>query len=483
MHAGGSGWLPDELDEAIAESNLGDRLRFVDFVPHEDLPLWYSAADCFVMPSLYEGFGLPLLEAMACGTPAIASNRSSLPEVAGEAAIYCEPDSDAIGAALTPCCMTASCGSNCIWPVQNERDSSPGNAPPSSQQLPTERRSMTAERVRDISEFELIHRLRDVLPDSVRSSVAVSLGIGDDTAAWQPPNGESVLVTTDSLIDTIHFRTDWTSWLDLGWKSLAVNISDIAAMGGIPALATVSLALTGDEMVADLAELYRGMGEIAQREGVVLAGGDIVRAPHDFGIHVTVLGTTQKHRFLSRSHAEPGDIIAVTGTLGAAAAGLALLQLPADDPRRLATTAPLLIAAHTRPEPRVRAGGLALEHGAHAAMDLSDGLFGDLPKILAASGVDADIDLGALPVAASIRALFPDRWLELATRGGEDYELLLAIPPNRFEQLQTALRDNDVTITSIGRIGDRSSNPILRARDPGGNLTTVTTGAFDHFRP
>ncbi len=100
VHAGGSGWLPDELDRAIAESNLGGRLRFVDFVPHHDLPLWYSAADCFVMPSLYEGFGLPLLEAMACGAPAIASNRSSLPEVAGDAALLCEPDAESVGSAL-----------------------------------------------------------------------------------------------------------------------------------------------------------------------------------------------------------------------------------------------------------------------------------------------------------------------------------------------------------------------------------------------
>src|SRR5687768_5727503 len=101
---------------------------------------------------------------------------------------------------------------------------------------------MTAERVHDISEFELIRRLRDALPDSVRANTEVPVGIGDDTAVWQPPAGELVLVTTDSLIDTVHFRTDWTSWRDLGWKSLAVNISDIAAMGGVPRLATVSLA-------------------------------------------------------------------------------------------------------------------------------------------------------------------------------------------------------------------------------------------------
>ena len=340
---------------------------------------------------------------------------------------------------------------------------------------------MTAERVRDISEFELIGRLRDALPESVRTSEEVPLGIGDDTAVWRPPAGESVLVTTDSLIDTVHFRTDWTSWWDLGWKSLAVNISDIAAMGGIPKLATVSLALTGNEFIENLIELYRGMGSIAKRDGVVLAGGDIVRAPHDFGIHVTVLGTTRKNRFLSRSGAEPGDVIAVTGTLGAAAAGLALLQLPADDPRRTAASAPLLISAHTRPEPRVRAGLLALEHGAHAAMDLSDGLFGDLPKILSASGVDAEIDLAALPVSASIRALFPDRWLDLATRGGEDYELLLTLPATQFDELRHALEDYDETVTAIGVITDPSRSPVLRARTLDGAIRPVVPGAWDHF--
>lgn len=340
---------------------------------------------------------------------------------------------------------------------------------------------MTAERVRDISEFELIARLRDALPESARTGAEIELGIGDDTAVWQPPAGESALVTTDSLIDTVHFRTDWTSWRDLGWKSLAVNISDIAAMGGSPAAATVSLALTGGELVDDLVELYRGMGDIAQRDGVVLAGGDIVRAPNDLSIHVTLLGSTRDRRFLSRSGAQPGDAIVVTGTLGAAAAGLALLQLPDSDPRRGATTAPLLIAAHTRPEPRVRAGHLALDHGTHAAMDLSDGLFGDLPKILAASGVSAEIDLAVIPVAASVRALFPDRWLDLATRGGEDYELLLTMPPDHFERFRGALGAQGGTATVIGTVHARDDRPILRARTLDGEIVPVTTGAFDHF--
>lgn len=339
-----------------------------------------------------------------------------------------------------------------------------------------------AERVRDISEFDLIARLRDALPESARGSDAVPIGIGDDTALWRPASGESVLITTDSLIDTIHFRTDWTPWEELGWKSLAVNVSDIAAMGGSPVLATVSLALTGNELVRDLEALYRGLGELAIQENVVLAGGDIVRAPHDFGIHVTVLGQTRNGRALLRSGARPDDLIAVTGTLGAAAAGLALLQLPESDSRRSATTTPLLVEAHTRPRPRVQAGRLALEYGATAAMDLSDGLFGDLPKILTASGVDATVDLSALPVAAAVRALFPDRWLELATRGGEDYELLLTIPADRAALLQAALAEIGQTLTIIGRIGLRSRNPTVSARDLAGNFVPVTTGAFDHFQ-
>ena len=338
------------------------------------------------------------------------------------------------------------------------------------------------ERVRDISEFALIGRLRDALPIAARSSDAVAVGIGDDAAVWRPVANESVLVTSDSLIDTIHFRTDWTSWEDLGWKSLAVNISDIAAMGGTPALATVSLALTGNELVSDLEALYRGMGAIAMREGVVLAGGDIVRTPHDFGIHVTVLGQTRNGVALLRSGARPGDLIAVTGTLGAAAAGLELLQLPSNDSRLQASTAPLLIEAHTRPQPRVQAGRLALEYGATAGMDLSDGLFGDLPKILVASGVDAMVDLDAIPVAAAVRALFPERWLDLATRGGEDYELLLTIPAERVGLLQDALTIIGQTLTVIGSVGSYSATPALSARSLTGGLVPVTSGAFDHFR-
>jgi thiamine-monophosphate kinase len=343
---------------------------------------------------------------------------------------------------------------------------------------------MPEERVRDISEFELIDRLRMALPPTVRGNALVPIGIGDDAAAWTAHAGERVLVTTDSLVEGVHFRLDWTSWRDLGWKALAVNLSDIAAMAGLPVLATVSLALTGNETVSDLVELYRGMGELAQLHNVVIAGGDIVRTPHDFSIHVTALGhTLGGGKLLTRAGARPGDWLFVTGTLGASAAGLALLMLPADDPRRRATTAPRLIEAHLRPIPRIETGWLLAARNASSAMDLSDGLFGDLEKILDRSGVAAIIDLDKIPIAAAVRALFPDQAMEFATRGGEDYELLATIPKEGIREALELFEEDDVTVTRIGEIIERpATGPHLFVRNPDGSLEAVAPGAFDHFK-
>src|SRR3954470_6553693 len=240
-------------------------------------------------------------------------------------------------------------------------------------------------RVRDVGEFQLIDLLTKALPIEARGDGKLVVGIGDDAAVWHPSAGEQVIVTTDSLIEDIHFRTDWTDWESLGHKSLAVNLSDLAAMGGVPRLAVVTLGLRGDERIDDLTALYQGLGGLARRLGVVIAGGDIVRSPRALMIHVTALGETHGGRFLTRSGARPGDLIGVTGTLGAAAAGLSLLELKETDPRRRAATARLIIEAHQKPEPRVRIGAALLEQGATAAMDLSDGLLGDLPKILTGS--------------------------------------------------------------------------------------------------
>lgn len=342
---------------------------------------------------------------------------------------------------------------------------------------------MTDERrVRDVGEFGLIELLEASLPPDIRASTGLELGIGDDAAVWQPSPGEHIVVTTDSLVEGVHFRLDWTDWERLGNKALAVNISDIAAMGAHPRLAVVSLGLDGDERVGDLQALYRGLGALARRYAMTIAGGDIVRSPSGVVLHVTALGETRGRRVLSRSGASPGDLIGVTETLGASAAGMRLLELDADDPRRRAATAGQLIEAHLMPEPRVALGAALLQHGATAAMDLSDGLLGDLPKLLAASGVAARLDEGEIPVAAAVRALFPAEWNDLAFRGGEDYELLFTAPRRAWEGIEGAAQTSGGTVTAIGEVvGRESATPIIEITARDGTRRAASPGAFDHF--
>jgi thiamine-monophosphate kinase len=341
----------------------------------------------------------------------------------------------------------------------------------------------TSRTVREIGEFGLIAELHNALPAGVAKSHKVIIGIGDDTAVWNSPKTESVLVTSDSLVEGIHFRLDWTDWRALGHKALAVNISDIAAMGGVPKLATVTLGLRGSERVADLRNLYRGLGSLAKKHNVVIAGGDIVALPSAFSIHITQLGITRnKGRFLTRANARVGDVIGVSGTLGASAAGHQLLKEGPRSPRREAATAGLLIEAHLRPQPRVKLGHVLLQAGAHAAMDLSDGLFGDLPKILHASAVAARLDATAIPIAAAVRALFPDSWFDLGTRGGEDYELLFTASPEVFREIVTGAARIGSIVTAIGEITQATVNgPILTMTNASGGTQAIATGAFDHF--
>jgi thiamine-monophosphate kinase len=253
-------------------------------------------------------------------------------------------------------------------------------------------------------------------------------------------------------------------------------------MGAIPKLAVISLGLDGDERVGDLQALYSGLGALALRLRVTIAGGDIVRSPGGLLLHVTAIGETRDQRVLTRSGANAGDLIGVTGTLGASAAGLRLLGLRPDDARRRAATTNQLIEAHLRPEPQVALGAALLELGATSAMDLSDGLLGDLPKILAASGVSARLNEETVPVAAAVRALFADEWIDLALRGGEDYELLFTAPPRTWDAIDSGTRKVGGSVTAIGEVvarGLRPSSIEIVGRD--GTRRTVSIGAFDHF--
>jgi thiamine-monophosphate kinase len=340
---------------------------------------------------------------------------------------------------------------------------------------------MRSSLVRDVGEFGLIAALESALPEAARAGGTLDVGIGDDCAVWQPPQGSAVVVTTDSLVEGVHFRLEWTDWERLGHKTLAVNLSDIASMGAVPGIAVVTLALRGNERLADLEALYRGMGALAVSTGVRIAGGDIVASPTVLALHLTLLATAQDGTVLKRSGAKPGDLIAVSGTLGASAAGLRLLQAGGMNARRRAATADLLIEAHLRPQPRLALGRVLLEQGASACMDLSDGLFGDLPKLLTASGARGRLQEQEIPVAAAVRALFPGEWLQLATRGGEDYELLFTVSPEKWDAVKSAAEAAGSTLTAIGEVlpPDEEAPQIVMVSN--GVERPVRSGAFDHF--
>ena len=249
------------------------------------------------------------------------------------------------------------------------------------------------------------------------SGCSLLVDTGDDAAAWRV--GETTeLLTTDTMVEGVHFTRNTTPWRDLGWKALAANISDIAAMGGLPKYAVVTLGLPPETEVEDIRELYRGMLEIANACGVSVVGGDMVRSDSVF----ITIGLTGMHpgQPMVRSAAQAGDEVAVTGPVGCSGGGLKLML---ESPRQGRSGG--LFAAAT---PATRASGgrgrILAENGVCAAMDVSDGLADDLSKLCCASGVAARIYSDQVPVHPFLREVFPEGATGLALTGGEDYVLL-----------------------------------------------------------
>lgn len=332
--------------------------------------------------------------------------------------------------------------------------------------------------IEELGEFELIEQLGQALGS--RPGSPVTLGIGDDAAVWQPRPGRAQVATTDVLVEYQDFQLPWLEWEDLGYKALAINLSDLAAMGAWPRLALVSLGLRGNERDREIIELYRGMEELALREGVDIAGGDLSKSDTVF-LSVTAIGDVPvNQRLLRRSGAHVGDVLAVTGPLGLAAAGLRVLQqgIP------WVEGSPAMRRALLRPTPRLREGRLLARLGASAAMDLSDGLLGDLPKLCAASDVSAKIDVVRLPIPSAIRWAFPD-WLDLALRGGEDFELLFTAPREVYVKIERAFQRKG--LHPPARIGEivppGSDGPEVLLKQPSGVTEAAMPGAFTHFGP
>jgi thiamine-monophosphate kinase len=261
-------------------------------------------------------------------------------------------------------------------------------------------------------------RIRDII-----AALGTAAGpIGDDTAPV-PSGAGTLVVSTDASVDEVHFRRDWLTPEEIGWRATASALSDLAAAAAVPAGVTVALTLPAEFPEADLLALMRGVGHCATRAGCTVLGGDLTGGG-TLSLTITVLGHAA--RVVSRRGAQPGDGIWVTGTLGGARAGLLAFQ----DGR---TPPPAARAAFARPHPRLAAGRWLAAHGATALMDISDGLGGDAAHLAAASGVGLAIELERLPIHPSVHAEAARRGEAaalLAATGGEDYELLVTLPPD-----------------------------------------------------
>jgi thiamine-monophosphate kinase len=319
-----------------------------------------------------------------------------------------------------------------------------------------------------MDEFELIRRYFATLTPP-RDDVA--LGIGDDAALLTAPRGHEVVVTTDTLIAGRHFPDD-TEPQAVGWKALAVNLSDLAAMGAEPRWFTLALTL---RMVDPewLAGFAAGLGAMAREVGVALVGGDTTQGA--LSITVTAMGTVPAGKAVRRSGAKAGDAICVTGTLGDAALGLRLLGEGGGRGEARSADLERLRVRLNRPVPRVAAGAV-LRDLAHAAIDLSDGLAGDLSHILDASGVGAEIRANKLPMSPAFKNLSePEDRLDLQVSGGDDYELCVCLPPNDVAKLRKRL---DVPLTEIGKVVKAKGLTVFDAK---GKKLAIDPFGYRHF--
>ena len=332
-------------------------------------------------------------------------------------------------------------------------------------------------KVSELGEFGLIQLLADIVGKGRNSESAswqqVLIGIGDDAAVWQGDSSIQ-LATTDTLVQDTHFDLSITGWEELGWKAIAVNLSDIAAMGGIPSYALVSLALPGELETDCIASLYRGMAGVTSEFGVALVGGNIASADKTM-ITATLLGSLENTSALTRSAASPGDQLGVTGYPGLAAAGLKMLK---QNLHFNTETSRLFRQAHLRPTPRVKEGQILSQQGVRAAIDVSDGLIADLAHICEASQVSATVKETLVPIHPALKANFKTDCRRLALAGGEDYELLFAASSEVITQVKKAI---SCPITVIGEVTEGMPGQVTLVDGAGRNIPWEQ-GGWEHFK-
>jgi thiamine-monophosphate kinase len=309
------------------------------------------------------------------------------------------------------------------------------------------------------------------------------VGIGDDGAVAVPERGALEVLTTDGLVESIHFDLSFCSFFDVGYKALAVNVSDVAAMGGTPRLALLSLILPARLAVRDVEALLDGFKTMAGETAVALAGGNITRSPGPLVIDVALVGAVRPRKVLTRGGGRPGDALYVTGMVGAAAAGLAWLRTHGIGPDVIPEDPELgaCVQRYRRPEPRARVGAvLGRTRAASACVDLSDGLADAVALLAQASGTGAVIHAEKLPLANGARRMFASRGddpVAAALTGGDDYELLFTVPSRRRGRFRHALAHaRSVPITQIGELTSGTSVELVRA-----GVAEPLPAGFRHF--
>jgi len=326
-----------------------------------------------------------------------------------------------------------------------------------------------------LGEFALIDLIKK---DTINTVDSVVIGIGDDAAVLKSTPGRLQLVSTDMLVEKVHFDLSTSSAWQLGYKAIGVNLSDIAAMGGVPNHVVIAIAVPKQLPVEFVVRLYDGMKEICREFGVNIVGGDTVSSPDGLVINVTVLGDVEPDKLQRRSGASVGEFVVVTGTLGDSSCGLDLLMQ--GDWQNYAFATPL-VTRHLVPKPQVMQGAKLATLGSTSMNDISDGLASEISEIAHASNVGVRIYSSLIPLSPELEEaapIFGKSAVHYALYGGEDYQLLFTIDPEQFKLL--AQVDIGARLTVIGEITDQSQGILLVAED--GQTCTLEAQGYNHFR-
>ena len=329
----------------------------------------------------------------------------------------------------------------------------------------------------EIGEFGLIARIREIV---ARQRGDVVLGIDDDTAAVRV-GSEVLLLTTDALIENVHFRFDYFEPSEVGWRLMAANLSDVAAMGGTPLFALVALALPKTIPVEHVKGIYAGAVDLADRFGVAIVGGDTTGSPRDGFLSLTLVARAPDGCFARRDRARPGDVLAVTGHLGGAQAGLNVLLGRGELD---SASFPAVVERHKRPWPRVDEGKfLVHEMGVDCVIDVSDGLASEVGHLCRLSGTGARVEAERVPLhpeTVRVAEHLGEDPLDYALHGGEDFELLFCVPAERWDALAAAWRERfETPLTRVGQIVDPAEGLTLVSPD---GTQALTPRGWDHFR-